>query len=1412
METLSSLLSLQNIAATIIIYFGSLAFYRLFLHPLARFPGPRLAAITRYYEAYYDIVKNGQYTFKIVEMHKKYGTIPSLHDLSFIDTDCGSIIRISPYELHVIDPDFFEKLYRQDGRWDKYAWALNGFSAGGATICTADHDVHKARRLPLNPFFSQAQVANKQSLIRRHVQKFCDRISQLSETEQIVNLGAAMSAFTRDVSTEFILGKTYNSLDKEDFDVGMTNVFQGSGHIWRITKHITWFGPTMKAIPMDWVMKIADEGTKAFFRYLKETTQDTKELLNTIALSDSKDKAPRTIVHEILDSSLPAKDKEFDRVFDDVATVIGAGFETTASVLRLIIFHVFNDAEILQRLRKELHSASIFSSDETDLKKLEQLLYLTSILMEGMRLSPAIATRSARIAPDRDLTYEEWRIPAGTPIGMTTLLIHTDEKIYPDPLRFNPGRWMDLDTRRKNDKTYAPFSRGTRICLGMNLAWAEMYMLLAALVQRFNFRFEGLTSKDFECESDQFIIGTSGKGVLKAFMNSNTTQYEALAEQIEIILRDPEGAAAQIRDEGTLRRLSEAGRKLAVSLEQPRDTLRRIGYSHLQLPLALVGVETKLFSTLAAEPRAFSIAELTERTGMEGSLLKRLLRYYQATDIIAQNDDDTYQSTNVTRALSNNDHANSLRWTRKITAQGALNLPDWLQSHQYKDPVGILPTAWSSVLHTDKHPYGWLADNPWALELAQSHMRVQREGRPLFFDALDFQKRFGQNTTSSTVLFVDVGGSTGPQSRTLRQRFPDLPGRVILQDRPEVIDQAKADLASARIEAEVHDIFTPQPIKGSTVEETSQLTFSSSHRKGARAYYLRNIFHAWEDATCLKILENAKVGLTDQSVILIDEIVLPERDATTQGAQHDIEVMICVGGIERTKAQWERLLNSAGLKILEVVNYDKDFEDCVIIAVIMDSYQLLSLKVVAATFAVYCASLAFYRLFLHPLAKFPGPKLAAITLWYEAYYDLVLEGQYTFKIAQMHKIYAPIIRISPYELHIINHNFCDKLYGQHDGRDKDQWACNEFIANLVQARTEAQRLKVPQSAARQDVVIRNVNKLCNALMHRVGSTINLEAALGALVQDLYVWKSRQRRFQCCRGGYVPERRVLLALLETFSPVGRALKSIPLNMVSWLLLPVIKTVERLTPLQEIDKVTARLLNTASSSTTDEDKPYTIVHEIADSDLPPADKSLPRVLNEVQTIVGAGLETVSGVLDWCYMILQRLRAELRTLSSSDDLMDLKKLEQLPYLTSIITEALRMSPAIGSRMGRIVPDKDTLYGDWTIPAGMTVGMTTILMHNDETLYPDPFSFNPDRWMDMEKRKKFGRIYAPFSRGSRMCAGMYLAWADLYFTLAALAPRFNFKFQDIQASDFRMVRDEFIIGTKAKSLLKCRVTLSEA
>jgi hypothetical protein len=67
--------TIASLGAVVLVYLVTLASYRLFLHPLATFPGPKLAAITRYYEAYYDIVKNGQYTFKIAELHKQYGEV-----------------------------------------------------------------------------------------------------------------------------------------------------------------------------------------------------------------------------------------------------------------------------------------------------------------------------------------------------------------------------------------------------------------------------------------------------------------------------------------------------------------------------------------------------------------------------------------------------------------------------------------------------------------------------------------------------------------------------------------------------------------------------------------------------------------------------------------------------------------------------------------------------------------------------------------------------------------------------------------------------------------------------------------------------------------------------------------------------------------------------------------------------------------------------------------------------------------------------------------------------------------------------------------------------------------------------------------------------------------------------------------
>lgn len=188
-------------------------------------------------------------------------------------SNLGPIVRISPHELHVNDPEFYNTIYRQDGRWNRYAFAWDAWGAEGPTIHTVDHDRHRARRQPIASYFSKSKVSSRHGMIQKHVEKLCGRLTEAAGTGETIDLGAAVTALVRDVAFDFILAKGTNSLDRQDFDVEILKTVQGGGALWRITKHVGFVLPILNSIPLDWAIKISDDKMKIFFSHLKVSPQ-----------------------------------------------------------------------------------------------------------------------------------------------------------------------------------------------------------------------------------------------------------------------------------------------------------------------------------------------------------------------------------------------------------------------------------------------------------------------------------------------------------------------------------------------------------------------------------------------------------------------------------------------------------------------------------------------------------------------------------------------------------------------------------------------------------------------------------------------------------------------------------------------------------------------------------------------------------------------------------------------------------------------------------------------------------------------------------------------------------------------------------------------------------------------------------
>ena len=233
-------------------------------------------------------------------------------------------------------------------------------------------------------------------------------------------------------------------------------------------------------------------------------------------------------------------------------------------------------------------------------------------------------------------------------------------------------------------------------------------------------------------------------------------------------------------------------------------------------------------------------------------------------------------------------------------AEVLVKLPDYFAENGYKNPGDAYAGPFQYAFGTKLHYFDWLKEQPKQQAAFNSLMRISRMDRgEEWFDIFPVTDKFHDPAmNTNTPLLVDIGGGLGHDLTAFKARYPDIPGRLILQDLAVAIDDIKE--IGPGIETMKYDFFTPQPIKG------------------ARAYYMRTVLHDWPDKQAQQILHNVLAAMTKDSILLVNENVLPDANVPLYPAELDFSMMALFSSLERTQKQWLELLDSAGFDVVKV--------------------------------------------------------------------------------------------------------------------------------------------------------------------------------------------------------------------------------------------------------------------------------------------------------------------------------------------------------------------------------------------------------------------------------------------------------------------------------------------------------------
>jgi hypothetical protein len=330
-----------------------------------------------------------------------------------------------------------------------------------------------------------------------------------------------------------------------------------------------------------------------------------------------------------------------------------------------------------------------------------------------------------------------------------------------------------------------------------------------------------------------------------------------------------------------MKTLSEAAQPDATTVAALRNMI--MGFRVTQL--IYVAAKLGLADHLRHEPQTPD--RLAQLVGAEPRAVGRLLRALASLGLFAETNEGTFAITPLAQLLQTSTPG-SLRGMAVLYGE------EWLWQ-AYSQMLYSVQTGRPAFEHAHGQPlYDYLQQHSSAA--AQFHQAMSAysdQEAAAILAAYDF---------SNLASVIDIGGGHGALVTALLLAHPQISGVVF--DLPSVVAEANRRLAAAGLAERgmgvAGDFFTLVPSNGDL-------------------YLLKSVLHNWDDAACVAILRSCRRAMADHARLLVIERVVPPGNSPSEAKLFDINMLVMLGGQERTERQYQRLFQEAGFDLTRIV-------------------------------------------------------------------------------------------------------------------------------------------------------------------------------------------------------------------------------------------------------------------------------------------------------------------------------------------------------------------------------------------------------------------------------------------------------------------------------------------------------------